>query len=384
MWTPYQLGIAVGMVVTGSINTLATKWADKQSAPGHPGGEPHPFDHPFLQAVCMFIGEFTCFIVYKIWAYTKRNSSDANLGNQDFSPLIFLAPAACDMTGTSLMYVGLNFTFASSFQMLRGAIIVFTALLSTAFLGRAIKSRDWLGIFLVTCGLTVVGVSDIIFTKPDSGHGPNEILTGDLIILVAQIVSACQMVIEEKFVAGKDVHPLQAVGWEGFFGMTILGVLLIPMYWIPAGELSGNPRGVLEDAVDGIYQIFHNSTLALAQLGSIASIAFFNFFGISVTKQLSATTRMVLDSVRTLVIWAVGLGVGWEDFQYLQVVGFVTLIMGTAVYNKIIPLPCMDSPAELIVNANETNDNITDDVRQANEKTPLLYNTQQDNNEADA
>jgi len=25
MWTPYQLAIAVGMVVTGSINTLATK-----------------------------------------------------------------------------------------------------------------------------------------------------------------------------------------------------------------------------------------------------------------------------------------------------------------------------------------------------------------------
>ena len=41
----------------------------------------------------------------------------------------------------------------------------------------------------------------------------------------------------------------------------------------------------------------------LATLGNVASIAFFNFFGISVTKEMSATTRMVLDSIRTFVIW---------------------------------------------------------------------------------
>ena len=39
--------------------------------------------------------------------------------------------------------------------------------------------------------------------------------TGDLIILIAQIISATQVVLEEKFVNGKDILPLQAVGWEG-------------------------------------------------------------------------------------------------------------------------------------------------------------------------
>jgi len=73
--------------------------------------------------------------------------------------------------------------------------------------------------------------------------------------------------------------------------MTILGILLIPFYYIPAGDFSGNPRGVLEDALNGLYQIGQNGILALAQIGSICSIAFFNFFGISVTKELSATTR---------------------------------------------------------------------------------------------
>jgi len=62
--------------------------------------------------------------------------------------------------------------------MLRGAIVVFTALLSVAFLGRFIKRKSWLGIFFVIVGLVLVGVSDIVFNSGDESHGPNAILTG--------------------------------------------------------------------------------------------------------------------------------------------------------------------------------------------------------------
>lgn len=41
-------------------------------------------------------------------------------GNREFSPFILFVPAMCDMIATSIMYVGLNLTYASSFQMLRG------------------------------------------------------------------------------------------------------------------------------------------------------------------------------------------------------------------------------------------------------------------------
>jgi hypothetical protein len=63
-------------------------------------------------------------------------------------------------------------------------------------------------------------------------------------------------------------------------------------------------------------------------LGNVFSIAFFNFAGISVTKELSSTTRMVLDSGRTLVIWAVSLALSWQAFYPLQIVGFVLLVIG--------------------------------------------------------
>lgn len=348
-WSGYQLALAVGMVITGSINTLATKWADRQTAPGCDDGDtvPHMFDHPFLQAVGMFIGEFTCMIAFKaLWFSRKCRGRDTDdMGNQNFTPFLFFIPAMCDMTATSLMYVGLNYTYASSFQMLRGAVIVFTALLSVAFLRRIVTSKMWSGIACVIVGLVLVGLSDFLFPSDtgDITYGKNEIITGDLIIIIAQIVAATQMVVEEKFVVGRDINPLQAVGWEGFFGMTTLGTLLIPMYFIVTGHTDAGVPTRLEDSLDGFCQIGNNWKIALGTFGSITSIAFFNFFGISITRELSATTRMVLDSIRTLVIWAVSLFLHWEAFQYLQVIGFLVLIFGTMLYNNIVPTPnCLE------------------------------------------
>ena len=110
------------------------------------------------------------------------------------------------------------------------------------------------------------------------------------------------------------------IGFWGFVGMTIC---LIGFAFLDVGDpkwsYSPTPPWVLEDAIDGFIQLGHNPLLPVAISGTIASIAFFNFAGLTVTQQLSATTRMVLDSVRTLVIWIFELILGWNTFQYLQV-----------------------------------------------------------------
>jgi len=87
----------------------------------------------------------------------------------------------------------------------------------------------------------------------------------------------------------------------------------------------------------------------------------------SITKYASATTRMVLDSIRTVVIWAYGLIFGGEQFQYLQVIGFVLLLAGTFIYNEVLVIPWgpmrpLPKPVAVSVN-NDTNHE---------EKSPLL------------
>jgi drug/metabolite transporter (DMT)-like permease len=259
-------------------------------------------------------------------------------GSRDYNPFIFLPPALCDMTATSTMYIGLNLTYASSFQMLRGALIIFTGLLSVAFLGRKLKLYEWGGILFVIFGLTIVGVSDML--GDSSQKDKNSMITGDLLIILAQIITATQMVVEEKFVSSRNVSPLEAVGWEGFFGFSTLLILLIPMYFIKVGHtIFTNPGDRLEDAIDGLYQIYNSWEVTTGFIGTILSIAFFNFAGISVTKEISATTRTVLDSVRTFVIWIFSLSVSWQVFSGFQLLGFLVLMVGMFLYNDVIIRP---------------------------------------------
>merc|ERR1719187_1280680 len=163
----------------------------------------------------------------------------------------------------------------------------------------------------------------------DNSSSLHNVLLGDFLIFGSQIIVASQMGYDEKFVSKYNVPALQAVGWEGTFGFTTLAILLIPASFIEVGPAFGHgPRHVLEDAYDGCYQLAHNPTLALAFTGTIVSIAFFNFAGISVTKELSATTRMVLDSIRTISIWMFSIAVHWQDFYALQLLGFAILLSG--------------------------------------------------------
>ena len=102
----------------------------------------------------MFIGEIFCLLVFKfVWFSTaqyrvremtyKGNSSACLVqcwpirinkhihlvdGEQAFNPLIFWIASILDMLSTCLGYFALNLITASTFQMLRGSVIVFTAI----------------------------------------------------------------------------------------------------------------------------------------------------------------------------------------------------------------------------------------------------------------
>ena len=112
----------------------------------------------------MFIGEASCLLVFEIVYYyhkfVKKNVSQ--FGAQKFSCFAFVIPAVRDVLGTSTMYVGLNLTYASSFQMLRGSVIIFTALLSVAFFGSKLQLYHWAGMLMVVIGLVMVGLGDVI------------------------------------------------------------------------------------------------------------------------------------------------------------------------------------------------------------------------------
>ena len=120
-----------------------------------------------------------------------------------------------------------------------------------------------------------------------------------------------------------------------------MSVICIVTFFIPGptdGSMAGNK---VENINDAVAQIGNSHTTLLLLLLMMCSIAFFNYSGVSVTKAMSATTRMVLDSLRTVTIWGYSLAVGWETFQWLQIVGFVFLLAGSFIYNDVIVVPLL-------------------------------------------
>jgi len=195
----------------------------------------------------------------------------------------------------------------------------------------------------------VIPLQPVCGAGDDAGYiaGVPKSVFGDILVIIAQVIVSFQMVYEEKVLSNYAIAPLQAVGSEGFFGFVLMILALVGFAYIPTDSLDWGHSPMkpyyLEDAHDGLYQLFHNGLLLFSFLMTVFSIAFFNFAGITVTKELSATTRMVLDSVRTLVIWAFSLAVGWQSFQYLQPIGFVVLLVGMCLYNDLLIRPAIMS-----------------------------------------
>merc|ERR1712223_538732 len=179
----FYLGLTSLMLIAGSIETMSVKWADTMDSKGS-DGKLRGFRHPFLQAAGMFLGEMLCMVVFylirwfKKWK-SKRHGSYEILYSTDeaervaneeaneakFNPLIFLPPALCDLTATSIQYIGLTFTYASSFQMLRGAVILFTGILSKLVLGKRQEWYRWAGMIFVIAGLVTVGLTDVLYSQ---------------------------------------------------------------------------------------------------------------------------------------------------------------------------------------------------------------------------
>ena len=132
------------------------------------------FVHPYMQAWGMFAGEIGCLVVYLIYRQRRlsnrmKNGSkiglyDPVLDGPKFKPFLFFVPAMLDLTSTCISYTALTLTYASSYQMLKSAAIVFTAFLTQFVLKTSISLIRWLGVLFIACGLITVGVTGKILS----------------------------------------------------------------------------------------------------------------------------------------------------------------------------------------------------------------------------
>jgi len=58
---------------------------------------------------------------------------------------------------------------------------------------------------------------------------------------------------------------------------------------------------------------------------------------------MSSPVRAVVDNLRTIIVWLFFMIVPTnipEEFRWLQLIGFILLVVGTVIYNEVLVLPC--------------------------------------------
>lgn len=283
---------------------------------------------------------------------------------QGWKVMLLAIPTCCDLTGTTLMNVGLLFVAASIYQMTRGALVLFVGAFSVMFLKRKLYLYHWLSLVVVVLGVALVGLAGAI-SHGDRNADSDSVdeldlarkmlltirdvvveaadetvlrsILGVFLIAFAQIFTATQFVLEEFILEKYSIEPLRMVAWEGTFGLLIALIAQVILHFT-VGTTKTGKYGYF-DAEEGYREFFNNKTIAVTSVLIMFSIGGFNFFGLSVTRSISSTARSLIDTLRTLFIWMVSLGLGWETFKWLQVVGFALMVYGTFTFNDLVRPP---------------------------------------------
>lgn len=258
--------------------------------------------------------------------------------------LLLAIPSIFDLIGSSVQQLGLVLIPVSSYQMLKGSILIFSAIFSTVFLGRKLHAHHVLGVILCFFALVLVGSSALLARKDQikvttvSDH-----LMGILFVLLGQIVCAAQYVLEEHLLWEKRVHALAMVGIEGAWGVVIMGLVVLPILGrVPGSDVGG----VAENTVDTIAMVQSSRGLHACLGVFFVSCFVFNVCGVMVTRQASAMHHTFLDASRTIFVWLGSLGLFYcseepalgeplTDWSWLQALGFVLLVLGQCVYENV-------------------------------------------------
>ncbi|CAG5123333.1 unnamed protein product [Candidula unifasciata] len=371
------LGLA--FVFVGVIYALSNRWQRELVVQGVITRKPHKFDHLFVMWTLQQLLQLSLLLVWKFiqndwfgcsrFMHGERNRGNALAGvqamerlppandpavrdevappqdevvrnrriNKKPSKLVYFPPAFFALAHVLLLYFGLKLTYSSSFIMLKGTVVLFTALLSLAFLAQQLRYYVWFGVVVATIGFAVSGISDYIHFP--SGYEKYGIAAGDLLILMAQIMFATKIIYEQKFIRKHFTHPMVFLGCEGVYGSFFAIVLLLAFNFADAVQYSSLPNGRLEDVKDFVLQLSNSWHAVLAVIGSLVSYILYTYLGMFLIRDQGALPRIVIETFTWGIYWTICLFLHWENFFIAQVPGLCVIAIGALIYANILPLP---------------------------------------------
>ena len=323
-------------------------------------GEMEPTKFPIFFTFAMFLGMSCALPAHFInEACKSKDSGMPDTPKLGIKGVLLLGlPSVFDLLATALTTVGLLHIPASIWQLLRGGAIVLVALMKNFVLNDPLNKTQWAGVVVIAVAIAIVGYSSTMGGKaPEAegrrlavhAEGQNPIL-GMAVTALGTLMQSFQYVYEEKVMADMDCPPLLLIGTEGAFGFVLCGLVLYPI----AYAMPGVDHGHYEDPFNTLHKISHNMTL-LGFIACYTSLIFvLNSLSIVITYMLSSVWHAILDNFRPVFVWISSLiifylvssGTAGEEWtwpaSYVQLLGTVVLLFGTAVYNGSVALPGLE------------------------------------------
>lgn len=196
----FIVGLAAG---TGC--TIASKSLFEVTAVGS-NGELQQFKPPLYQTWVMFLGMTFALPAHFLneW-YRRKTATKEELKKIEAEPavtaktyMLLAVPSVFDLIATCLMVLGLLYTPASIWMLLRGGGIVFVALMKKYVLHHELKDFMWAGVGVIALGVGCVGYASSLGAAEASAEDGANAVFGVFITLAGTFVQSVQYVYEEK------------------------------------------------------------------------------------------------------------------------------------------------------------------------------------------
>ena len=306
------------------------------------------FEKPIFQTWGMFFAMVFALPIHWIYTwYVHREQTKAKRWGSKPTRvpfktyLLLLIPSAFDLLATFVANVGLMYVTVSVFQLMKCTVIIFVAILKAFVLKDRVSPYMWVGIGFNTVAALLVGATSFGDANEQINNNDSPGF-GIFMIILSCLIQSCQYVYEEKLM-DDSAQPLVVVGMEGFWGLLLTTFVVYPIaYLVPGNDMGSNER------FDDAWTMLMNSPSAQAvAFIYVIVILGYNVFAVLTTYLLNSIWHAILDNFRPISVWGMDLllfyvfthghfGEAWTGWSWLQLVGMLILLVGTAIYNGSI------------------------------------------------
>jgi len=310
-------------------NAAGTKDCD----PGHVR-----FNRPFFAATVLFFGMSFTMIPYFLLRHNKPGVTKVD----KMTFINMIVPSLLEFIGQTMFLIGAMRIPMSLSLTLKGARVVFSALLLVLFLKRKLFAFHWVAIVLTLVGIIVSSLKEIIEPSSSKEFQTTDVLIGIALVLAGEFIRSMRTVLEEKLMKKLKYDALLVVGLQGIYAL----VLSVPaLFVVNAIETS---KGPLEDLQVTWNQFVSSSIVMGICFTTPITVPGLFVAGAYVTKLMSAVHNALTTIITNSIVWILAVIVYFIDnkrgeklipLSSVQLVGFIIVLFASLMYDAIIRIP---------------------------------------------